>query len=537
MPPTKRAAIYARFSSDRQNERSSRDQIALCSAWAERQGLAVVDAYHDDAVSGASTCNRFGLAALMRDAGSGRFDVVVCEALDRLSRDQADLATLRKRLGFLSIGIMTVQDGEVGAMHIGLKGLMGELYLADLAQKTRRGQQARVREGAIGGGRSYGYAPVAGHPGRLTIVPAEAAIVRRVFAEYAAGDAPRAIVARLNAEAVPGPRGGRWNASALNGSTRRRNGILLNALYAGEIVWNRQRFLKDPETGRRVSRPNPESEWVRKAVPELRIVDAATWAAVARRKAELGLVLPAHQRRPRHVFSGLVKCGCCGASYTVVGNGRLGCAGHKERGDCANARTVALAELERRVLEALATQLADPDVMAEYVRAYQAERTRIAREARRAEHGDRRRLAELQRTIARTVDLLVTGQAPAALMDKLRELEAEKDGLERRLAETADAAAVTLHPGAAERYRRVIQDLRATQAAGRENGDELLDMVRSLIQRIVVEPRTSKEPVDLIVHGLLASLMISQEDRATKRWGLMVAGTRNDQSPTFRLVA
>ena len=177
----KRAAIYARFSSDRQNERSSRDQIALCSGWAERQGLAVVDAYTDDAVSGASTINRMGLAQLMRDAGAGLFDVVVCEALDRLSRDQADLAQLKKRLSFLDIKIMTVQDGEVGAMHIGLKGLMGEMFLADLAQKTHRGLRARVNAGQSGGGCAYGYAPVPGEPGRMRIVEAQAGIVRRIF--------------------------------------------------------------------------------------------------------------------------------------------------------------------------------------------------------------------------------------------------------------------------------------------------------------------------------------------------------------------
>ena len=30
-----------------------------------------------------------------------------------------------------------------------------------------------------------------------------------------------------------------------------------NELYAGVLVWNRQRFIKDPNTGKRVSRPNP----------------------------------------------------------------------------------------------------------------------------------------------------------------------------------------------------------------------------------------------------------------------------------------
>jgi site-specific DNA recombinase len=166
----KRAALYARFRSDKQNERSCRDQLDLCRSWAEKRGgIIIVAEYADEAVSGASTINRLGLGRMMRDARDGAFDLVICEALDRLSRDQADLATIKKQLTFLEIGISTVQDGDVGAMHIGLKGLMGEMFLADLAQKTRRGQRARVATGASGGGRSYGYDPVPGRPGEMTI--------------------------------------------------------------------------------------------------------------------------------------------------------------------------------------------------------------------------------------------------------------------------------------------------------------------------------------------------------------------------------
>src|SRR5262245_48140396 len=92
--------------------------------------------------------------------------------------------------------------------------------------------------------------------------------------------APRQIAARLNREAVPSPRGGQWNASTINGNRRRRNGILSNELYAGRITYNRQRFVKDPETGRRIARPNPEREWVTREVPGLRIIEDELWERV-----------------------------------------------------------------------------------------------------------------------------------------------------------------------------------------------------------------------------------------------------------------
>src|SRR5512144_2554802 len=67
----------------------------------------------------------------------------------------------------------------------------------------------------------------------------------------------------------------------------RGTGILNNELYVGRLVWNRQRFIKDPDTGKRVSRPNPESEWVIHDVPELRIIDDDLWRRVKERQRAL----------------------------------------------------------------------------------------------------------------------------------------------------------------------------------------------------------------------------------------------------------
>ena len=170
---TLRAAIYARFSSDKQRDRSIEDQVALCRQFCERDGLSVVGVYEDRAISGASTANRLGWQRLMKDARAARFDVVVAEALDRISRDQEDLAGIHKRLRFRKIEIRTVQDGKAEEIHVGIKGLLGVLYLKDLAQKTKRGQARVIRDGRHNGGRSFGYRPVPGEPGRLEILPDE----------------------------------------------------------------------------------------------------------------------------------------------------------------------------------------------------------------------------------------------------------------------------------------------------------------------------------------------------------------------------
>jgi site-specific DNA recombinase len=89
-----RAVVYARYSSDLQREASIEDQIEVCRRYAEAQGWTVVGTYKDAAISGASRF-RPGLQKLIADAAGRRFDVVICEAIDRLGRRLADTADLQ----------------------------------------------------------------------------------------------------------------------------------------------------------------------------------------------------------------------------------------------------------------------------------------------------------------------------------------------------------------------------------------------------------------------------------------------------------
>jgi hypothetical protein len=95
-----RVALYARYSSDNQSAASIEDQFRVCREQAGREGWKIVATYHDAAISGASVILRPGVQALLQDAQRGAFDLVLAEALDRVSRDQADVATLFKHLRF-----------------------------------------------------------------------------------------------------------------------------------------------------------------------------------------------------------------------------------------------------------------------------------------------------------------------------------------------------------------------------------------------------------------------------------------------------
>ncbi|MFW8637617.1 recombinase family protein, partial [Cribrihabitans pelagius] len=232
--PKLRAAIYARYSSDLQRDASVEDQIRSCTDYAKDQGMEVVATYSDRAISGASLM-RSGMQALLRDARGGAFDVLVSEALDRLSRNQADIAHIYQEFCFNGLPIETLAERVISEIHIGLKGTMNALQLKDIAMKTHRGLKGRALLGKSAGGKAYGYRmkpqlTASGEVirGEREINPEEAAVVRRIFQDYAKGLSPKKIAEALNKEGVPAPAGRHWGASTIHGNRQRGTGILNN---------------------------------------------------------------------------------------------------------------------------------------------------------------------------------------------------------------------------------------------------------------------------------------------------------------------
>ena len=455
-----KVAIYARYSSDNQRDASIADQLRVCREFAARQGWNVVQEFTDHAISGA-TLLRSGFQALMRHALNGRLDIVLAEALDRFSRDQEDTAGLFKRLTFAGVNIVTLAEGDITHLHVGLKGTMNALFLKDLADKTRRGLRGRVELGKSGGGLCFGYEVTrAKHDGDATtgnreIVPAEAETIRRIFRDYAAGMSPKAVAMRLNLERCPGPGGASWNPSTIHGNPARGTGILNNELYVGRLVWNRLRYVKDPDSGKRVSRPNPPSEWVTTAVPELRIVDDELWNQVKARQVEMRRVTSNgdakrfnQARRPKYLFSGLTKCAECGGGYVMYWRDRLACFGARSRGTCTNRLTISRQEVEKRVLVALREKLMRRDLFEDFCREYVRELNRLRMQHRAGLSSGRTELATVDREIRKLVQAIKDGVPALSIRDELLSLEARKAELQSQL--NAPEMRELLHPRMAD---------------------------------------------------------------------------------------
>lgn len=534
-----RAAIYARFSTDLQSERSVDDQIELCREFAIRQGFVVARSYFDKARSGASIFGRDGLLSLMDDAREGKFDIVIVEALDRLSRDQEDLAGLHKRLTFAGVQIIAVHDGAADAIQVGIRGLVSTLFLADLKHKIRRGMTGVIREGRHAGGRAYGYRSTLGQAGVLQIFEPEAEIVRRIYAEVIEGALPREIATGLNREKVAPPRGVAWNASTILGSAQRGNGIIRNPLYCGRIVWNRIRMVRDPETGKRISRPNDASEHREAEAPHLAIVDQQTYETALAilegraKKARGGQDV----RRPKRLLSGLLRCAQCGGGMSMhdrTGDAiRIRCSRSKESGTCSNQRRYSLNRIEAAVVGGLRGQLMHPELLAEYVRVYREERRDEAAKAARERAANERRLADLNGQLERLMQALARGVLPIQAVEaQYKPLEIERDRVAAELAQMPASTAIELHPHAANQYRNAVDNLaeRLDDLDARADS-EAIAAFRSLVDSVIVHDRVDGG-VEVEVIGHLSALIGA---KAEMLGGRLVAEDRLTPSPRFSI--
>ena len=546
--PEQRVALYARYSSDLQSDASIEDQVRLCNEHAKKNGWRVVECYSDAGMSGASLM-RPGIQALLADAMAGRFVLVLAEALDRLSRDQEDIAGIFKRLQFAGVEMVTLSEGEISTLHIGLKGTMNAMFLKDLADKTRRGLRGRVENGKSGGGIAYGYevlrsVDAQGNPvrGERGIHKGQAAIIQRIFEDYALRNlSPRAIAAQLNREGIPCPsnKGGgtAWGQSTINGNRRRGTGILNNELYIGQLVWNRQRFIKDPETGRRVTRLNDEAALIRQELPELRIIPQDLWEAAKARQRALDARAPGlwARNRPRYLLSGLLECGACGGGYAKINATHYGCAASKNKGEsvCANRKTIARAKLESAVLSALETHLMRGDLVQIFCEEYTRHRNKLAAAQDSALSEAKAEREKLRKARGNVVQAIRDGIAAHLLKDELESLAAKLDSLEELIARGSKEPRPLLHPAMARRYREEVAALR--DALSRSGGrGEVAEQVRDLIGKIVLTPKPGREDLQIDLHGDLAGILSMAAGKKTepKRERLRTAVNDNTPEPS-----
>ncbi len=542
---TKRAFVYGRFSHEDSTDRSIEDQEASCARYADSIGVPVVRRYSDHALSGASLVTRNGVLSLLRDLEHDRPDYLLVDHLDRLTRDEGDMSFIFKQLAFYGIELHSVAHGKVDRNTASILAIVGRNQLESTGHAVKRGQQGRVRSGKNAGGRPYGYRLV-GRNGDLEpdeggeLLSGEADIVRRIFKERLAGKSPRDIAASLNAEGIPAPRGKLWNASTLNGSRTRRNGILRNTIYSGVREWNRVSMTRHPKTGKRISRPNKDEAVVRIEVPQLAIVSMSDFEAVQSMFPQDREARPEQFRRAKTLLSGLLKCGCCGGGLAMKdrSNGRIRvqCSTMKESRSCDNRSAFYLDDLVEAAFGGLRQHLRQPDLIAEVVKAYNAERIRLAGDTAEKARILEKKLAILRAKEKRVWDDYDSGMFGAEIANpRLAEIGAEIKAAEAEfLALPPLPENIAVHPGAIKKFASHIEELLQTfHIQITDENREAAEAARKLVQKVVVTPTDTGTDVQVFgAVGLLVDATKNVSGLNDNKLGGMLVAEEGLEPPT-----
>ncbi|HEY3232434.1 MAG TPA: recombinase family protein [Roseiflexaceae bacterium] len=466
------AVIYARYSTDRQRETSIEDQARVCRTRAEAFQLQVVAVHADDEVSGSTpVASRPGGKTLLADVLAGRFQVLLLEGLDRLSRDQVEQETIIRRLEHRGIRIVGCSDGYDSQasgrkLHRGMRGLINEIYLDDLRDKVHRGLAGQVERGFHAGGISFGYRSVGDERGHRLEVDTEAAEwVRWIFTHYSEGWSCQRIAAELNKRRVGSPRGTTWAVSALYGSPAKGSGVLNNELYIGRYIWNRSQWVKDPDTGRRQRMDRPRHEWSVIERPELRILGDELWVA-ARARMDKPRALGGAKGQgaaPRTLFGGLLRCGRCGGAVIAVDQRCYACAARKDRGTsvCSGVRA-RRRDVDDRLLSVVKEELLAPEAIGEVERLVRELASSAASDKSERRQVIATRLAKLDREIGNLVEAIATVGISDALRERLVAAERERADLNQEGVRVSQDAALVAD--VIPRYKRFVMDLQGALA-------------------------------------------------------------------------
>jgi len=331
MPSVGKAAILVRISDDKAEDaagvgRQERD----CRELAARQGWAVGQVYIENDTSAykrrtirlpdGSTALRVVRPAfrqMLDDLASGACDALAGYDLDRVARDPRDLEDLIDVVESRSIPTRAVTgsldlSSDAGVTMARVMVAVANKSSRDTARRVTRKQQELAEQGRHKGGgiRSYGY----GRDG-MTVVEAEAAVLRQVAADILAGTSLDAIAKRLSADGVPTVRGntfddGRlrpWNRRSVHAAVTKPRVAGLRE-YRGEVV--------------------AVAEWPA-------VLDRDSWEQV---RIALAGRAEGHTNLLQRWLTGVLRCSKCGTGLTGTpqGKGR----GHRyycnpQKGGCA----------------------------------------------------------------------------------------------------------------------------------------------------------------------------------------------------------
>lgn len=407
-----RIAVYSRYSGRNQNPLSAQEQQSRATKKITRKQIRFLkyppDEYDydsvtfiyfsDEAKSGTKT-GRDGYDGFKKCIENGECDAATSDDLSRIVRDLGEQVDFYYLLKFTGVELYSVCD-EISSeapnakIHFQIKGLVNELERDGNAAKTRRGLEARADKGLSCGDICFGYLSVpteTRNRGGL-IIPShfkigiereQAKVVNFIYDEYIKGVGLSAIAKQLNKKLVPSPiRGQKITGKKFNwsGSTIRK--ILSNPKYIGKWDWGRTKMMKNPITGKKVTRDIPKDQWVNRDFREdLIVVSKDKWDKVQRRfevaaakykknHDKMDAVRSAKQvgSKSSTLLAGVLICGECGSPMLLItgkSGGFYGCyMNHrKDNTQCSNSRLLSRKKAEGKITELIKSVILQPEYL------------------------------------------------------------------------------------------------------------------------------------------------------------------------------
>ena len=476
-----RAAVYARVSTDAQEKEgtSLETQTEACVQYARDHGYEIVpDGVITDTASGADL-HRPGLDRVRELARQQAVDVLVFYAIDRLSRDQDQLAILYYEFQDngerLECVTENFEQSSTGTFLRQVKAFVAQYEREKIAERTMRGKQQRAKQGKIpqGTGRGcYGYI-YDPDTGTRRINPEQAEVVKEIFTNFVNRKSLISIVNDLRTRAVPCfTAEGNWHTFTV------RN-MLKNESYAGNFVYRRTKLesVRNPRTGRKKRKliVRDESQWIEAPGASPRIVEQDLFD-----KAQAILNDPERRRNAKnrvydYALSGRVRCAVCGRA--VVGQTvnkkyhyyrcRSTYAGPRD--ERCTSGYVSAHGLEFDVLEQLSQILADPQrLLADYERLEGNDNTAAETQVLEIQS----QLEDIDKQKARLIKLFQLGEiAEEYLTHESANLKTRRGALEHRLQEAQPLEETAINP---ERLQKALAQIN-TMVEGRDQ--ELLDLL------------------------------------------------------------
>jgi site-specific DNA recombinase len=477
-----KAALYARYSTDKQRDASIDDQFRECARVARAAGFDVVAQFEDKSMSG-GTADRPGYQELLSAARRKQFDVIVVEDISRLWRNRAEFGPRSAEFEDLGVHCVTAVGDDTRrdgwGLVIQIKQAVAEHARREASYRTRRGLEGKAIKGESAGGRAYGYMPASqSSTGQVEIIEAEAAIVRRIFELYATGCSSRTIAERLNAENIPSPgaawkrtdtgehakRRGKWVGSAIHGDQRRGYGILNNERYIGRLNWGRLQWKRGAaNSNKRTAIAADPASLVIREEPRLQIISDELWHRVKARQSAQSIgphgTNPSKAGKPATtLLSGLLLCEDCGSRFIASDQYSYQCATRTYGGlsACSNKVRVKRARAEAAIVDYIAEELLSPEAVDIAKRAYQEA---IRKELGTREHAKVKGAGTLHAEEAQLREMLRAGTlspdvARAALDAVERKRRTIATALRMPAARSAEAFSLGL-----ERYRDAVRNL------------------------------------------------------------------------------